>query len=446
MYWDDDISLSGQEVSPLDELINSNMLAAGTPQVISVSGIVGDRSLSSISSIDGLAKYFVKQNNLTWITPNSFQKKFLSKNGSSFSDFDSSGDFLDWVSGTFLPTIPLVHQELTPLGEATNDPYLELLTDFAYADDGPGTHKYLIDNLSWLYFLNTSDPGTDTVYGTQPEGYSTSGELAKLIAGKLWSGDVIDLADCMKIFEKYLWSNYTSFSSIDERFIPTKYSLSTTGEYLSGTQLRDRLETLASIVYAGDYFNDQDITVKEAFDDYLSVGTLLKEENGAGPFTRFMRGLSFSMADRSGEADEIGTLVDIDNCPDEFLPYLADLIGWTLVGPDATRHRNQLRQAVAVYKAKGTKRSIQNMVDTVFGSPSAFNVTSGSLFELWESYIPNLMFYSLITSSILTEKGTDSFPQQMAKDLGLDTYSPDLDTLCRIAVDRMMWELVNEFS
>ena len=32
------------------------------------------------------------------------------------------------------------------------------LTNTAFSTDSSGTHKYLIDKLSWLYFLNAPDP------------------------------------------------------------------------------------------------------------------------------------------------------------------------------------------------------------------------------------------------------------------------------------------------
>ena len=444
VYWEDDIALSGTEIPEVDQVINSNILAASLNGVVNASSLADVDYLNDINTLEGITKFFIKQNNLTWITPQAFENKILVPLGKSFSDFDNSSAFLNYVSGTLLPSIELADADnLAGYGPEKN---LAVDTNFAFADSAGGTHQYLIDTLSWLYFFNTPDPATRFSNSeVRPVEYATSGEVAQLMAEKLWSGKVVGLEDCMKLLQRHLWSNYEYYSLFNKEIIPEKYRASGTGEYTSGVQLRERLETLGSVIYSDHYFNDQDTTIEESFDDYLSINALRTGRESAGPFTRFMKGLSFSMADRSGEAEEVGTLVDIDQCPDEFLPYLADLIGWTLIGPDATRHRNQLRQAVAVYKAKGTKRSIQGMVDTVFGTPSAFNVTSGSLFELWESYVPNLMFYSLLTSSILTEKGVESFPKETADKLGLDVYSQDLDTLCRIAIDRIMWELVNEF-
>ena len=437
VYFDDDISLSGLEVAQTDQLINSHILAANASGVIYVSSLGTIDYLSSVGSLAGLSKYFVKQNDLTWISPTDFEDNILFYLNKSFSDYSSSADFLNYISGTFLPSIPL--QQGNSL--ASND--LASNTTSAFDNTSSGTHKYLIDNLSWMYFLNTSDPAAANV---RPAGYSTSGEVAKLLTRKLWNGDVIGLEDSLKVFQKYLWSNYSSLSSIDPNVLPEKYRASGTDEWVSGTQHLERLETLVDVVYNGSYFNSTDKKVEDSFNDYLDVTSLITDEEEAGPFSRAMKAFSFSFADRNAEATELETLVDIDSCPDEFLPYLADLIGWNLVGPDSTRHRNQLRQAVSIYKAKGTKRSVQNVVDTVFGSTSAFNVTSGTLFDLWESYVPNIIFYTLATSSSLTNNGLETFTKAKADELGLDQYSDtSVDTNVRLAVDRIMWELINEF-
>ena len=331
VYFEDDIALSGVEVPSPAELINSHILAADSTGVMYVSALDTIDYLSSVSEISGLAKYFVKQNNLTWIPPKDFEKNVLVKLGKTYSSFDSSAEFLDYLSGTFLPTIVL--QQGNSL--ASND--LASNTASAFDNTSSGTHKYLIDKLSWLYFLNTSDAAGASV---RPAAYATSSEVATLMASKLWAGDVISLEDTLKGFEKNLWSNYPSFSSIDERIIPTRYRTSGEGEWVSSTQHRERLETLVEVVYADEYFNNTDKKVESAFEDYINTTSLLTDTESAGPFTRLMEAFSFSFADRSGEAQELETLVDIDSCPDDYLPYLADLIGWTLIGPDVSRHRN----------------------------------------------------------------------------------------------------------
>ncbi|HAT64920.1 MAG TPA: hypothetical protein DCS66_10005, partial [Flavobacteriaceae bacterium] len=74
-------------------------------------------------------------------------------------------------------------------------------TNSVFDNTSSGTHKYLIDNLSWLYFLNTSDPAQANV---RPATFATSGELAEMMASKLWAGELISIKDAMKVFQKYL--------------------------------------------------------------------------------------------------------------------------------------------------------------------------------------------------------------------------------------------------
>ena len=306
IYLADDIALSGTEVPALSQLINSHILAADATGVMYVSALETVDYLSSISAIGGLAKYFVKQNNLTWIASKDFEKDILVKLGKTYSSFSSSSNFLNYLSGTFLPTIVLQQEDSVTSNLATN-------TASAFDNTSSGTHKYLIDKLSWLYFLNTPDPAGASV---RPAPYATSAEVATLMANKLWSGDVVALNDALKVFEKYLWSNYTSFSSIDERIIPNKYRTSGTGTWSKSVQQRDRLETLVDVIYSPHYFNNTDRKVESAFNDYIDVTSLITDTESAGPFSRLLEAFSFSFADRSGEAKEIETLVDIESCPD----------------------------------------------------------------------------------------------------------------------------------
>ena len=455
VYWEDDFNLSGVEVSELDQLINSNILVANSSGAVAASSLEGINYLSSLSTVDGIAQFFINQNNLTWFTTQNFDNKILyplqtkakdtvlSSVVKTLDKFETSSEFATFVSGTFLPYSVL---------EMTSGPGNNLATNTlsAYDNTSSGTHKYLIDNLSWLYLLNRPDPAGANV---RPTGYATSSEITKLLIEKTWSGKVVGLEDTMKLFQKYIWSNYAYFSGIDEQTIPQRYrgtllpndTLSGTDTYVSGTQLRDRLETLAGIIYSDKHFNNKDSKVEDSFADYISTASLITDTENAGPFTRFMKAIAFSIANRSGEAGEIETLMDIESCPDEMLPYLADLIGWKLLGSDASRCRNQIRQAVSIYKAKGTQLSVQFIADAVFGT-SAFNVVDNQLFDLWESYLPNLIYYSIATSSTLTERGLETFTRQKAADLGLDVYSPtNLDHNIRVAVDRIMYELIGEF-
>ncbi len=51
-------------------------------------------------------------------------------------------------------------------------------------------------------------------------------------------------------------------------------------------------------------------------------------------------------------------LFDIDACPDKYLPFIASVLNWKLLGNDPAGWRNQLKHAPLLYKIKGTKRAI----------------------------------------------------------------------------------------
>ena len=77
VYWEDDIALSGTETSPLDELVQSNILAATLGGVVNASSLANVDYLHNLNTIQGISQFFIKQNNLTWITTQDFDNKIL---------------------------------------------------------------------------------------------------------------------------------------------------------------------------------------------------------------------------------------------------------------------------------------------------------------------------------------------------------------------------------
>ncbi len=51
--------------------------------------------------------------------------------------------------------------------------------------------------------------------------------------------------------------------------------------------------------------------------------------------------------------EQLWDLIDVDKCPARFLPYLAKLLGWELVGDDEQNWRRQIRYAIQLNKTKG---------------------------------------------------------------------------------------------
>ena len=446
-YFTDEQQISGTQVSYPNQIINSHILANKNQNLIlPVSALAEDTYLSAIDTPQGFAHFFYKQQSPAEIRPDDFTRNILYPLGVTYKNYSSSAEFADYVSGTLLPSIPMV---FAGGDHATAD--LATLTASAFANDSSGTYKYLANNLGWVYFLNRAGPAG---------GFDPSTALPALLTNNLWAGRSIVLEDTINVYEEHLWKNQLALSSagVTDTIIPINYAsgpgvgrTEASGEtWASGTQLLDRLKTLNRIVYSPHFLDMPDGKVEDAFTTYFETctaivdGTLITDVEEAGPLSRFLESMSFAFADRVTEQGELGVLYDIGRCPDEFLDVLAELIGWNFVGSDVDKWRVQLRNAVEIYKMKGTKRSIQYLIDSLF-SAGLFNVTaSDTLSELWESYIPDLLYYSLATSSQITT--FDTYPQSSALHFGVQDYSPtSMETNLKYLVDKILFDLVREF-
>ena len=421
IYLNSDIQVSGVVNDPINHIINSHILALDNiSQILPVSATT---NFSDINNVSGLSRFFIKQNNLTKIDSFSFEKDILFPLNKTYSDFATSADFASYISGTFLPTIPLQTAVDTNLAQSTAS---------AYDNTSSGTHEYLIKKLSWFYFLNTAAP----TGGTFAPSTFVSEKLSNI-----YRGDSLGLVDGILGFQEYLFKNRSSFSGIDNRIYPSDFA-SGTAEFVSGTQQLDKLSTLLETIYSEEPLNVRDTLVNDALDDFIAAGTLLVDEKSNGPFEKLLRAISYSVADTQNQINKLDLLYDIEGCPKEFLPLLAELIGLKLVGHDEERWRLQLRQAVSLYKAAGTKKSIQLSVDSFFGKGS-FDVSSNNIFELYESYLPNLIYYALATDSAAFKEGFTSWTPTAAKALLVNDYSFDsIDINIRYAVDYILRRLV----
>ena len=92
---------------------------------------------------------------------------------------------------------------------------------------------------------------------------------------------------------------------------------------------------------------------------------------------------------------------------------------------------------------RSTKKSIQSTVNTVFPKDS-FPIES-RVTELWESYVPYLIYYALATESEYF-KSFKTWTASLAGSMNVNTYSPaSMDTNIRLAVDRILEETVIQF-
>jgi hypothetical protein len=436
-YFSDEATISGTQVSFPNQLINSHILAVKNQQTtFPLSSIADSVYFSSLNSPEGLAPYFYKDTPPAQIDADDFNRNILFPLGYSLNSYRTSAAFVDFVSGTLLPKIPSIHA-----GHHSTDD-LASLTNNAYATDSSSTYTYLANNLGWVYFLNRSG-----------DNFDCSTLLPQLLTDTIWKGRPLVLADSLDIFEEHLWKNQETWGLTD-KIVPVDYVSSlgvSSNTYVSGTQLLDRLKTLNSVVYSPEFLNSTDSKVETAFTTYFTTssptveGALIDDTVEAGPLSRFLEAMAFSMADGVGEQAELNTLYDIGKCPQEFLELLGELIGWKFIGSDFDKWRVQLRNAVQIYKMKGTRRAIQYMLDTLF-STGVFNVTtSDTLTELWESYIPDLIFYTLATESAAL-KDFDTYTPELALQFGVTDYDPNsMHRNIQFLVDKILFDLVREF-
>jgi hypothetical protein len=449
VYKTKDMDLSGTELNPVSEVINTNIQAAANiSKVLSISAVPGTQT-SSIGNITGIAQYFVKQNKLTNITPFSFESKILNPLGSSMAFYDTSAEWHQYLSATLLPKIRLA----TAYGNGIGIPLDQNRELSAYTSSlGTPTenvgviHNYLIDNLGWMYFLNTSAQGALS--------YEPSSYVLSALDG-LYLGKSIETVDGLKGFTEFVWKNYATCSVFnDYGLIPPDFVSGiadgiTSGVdgvlpiHTSGTQKLEKLQTLIDVIYSPLYIDEQDTRVKQALDDYIDAGTQLADRVSKGPFRKFCEVMGLSFADLSDQVENIERIYDIENVPDDHLQYIAELVGWKLRGADPSSWRHQLRTVADIYKQKGTKAGIQAALNNLVVD-SVFDL-SANLKELWESYLPFTLLYALGTESPLF-KDLNTWTFRMAQDGGVFYYDPrSLENSIKAVVDSILLECYTLF-
>lgn len=425
IYFDSDYELGIKDLDVTDKLINSHLnIIKNFNTICNVSSMEGTL-FENINTQEGISQFFVKQNNLTDIDNNDFERRILVPLNKSYSDFRTKEEYAFFIENTLLPGITL------------NNPTLNFTESSPFSLSS--NHEYLINNLSWLYFLNFSSPHT----------YQPSSYVLELLLEKTFNGDTITLNDGLKALTKYIWNNYSENSFWrNNRLIPVEFTPSQYLEYsdytTSGGNQLEKLLTLIDVVYSPLYIDYGDFKVRDAIENFLQNGYYLDDEEITGPFHKLIKAFSYSFADYSNNVDRLELLTDISKCPDEYLPYLAELIGWNLLGSEPDRWRLQLVNAVNIYRTTGTKKSIQFAVDSVLGQ-EVFDVES-KVQELWESYIPNLIYYSFLTECPLLKDKIRFTPDEAIQLFGFQTYSvSSFEDNVKSIVDNVIFEIVKQF-
>lgn len=425
IYFDSDYELGLKDLDVTDKLINSHLnIIKNFNTICNVSSMEGTL-FENINTQEGISQFFVKQNNLTDIDNNDFERRILVPLNKSYSDFRTKEEYAFFIENTLLPGITL------------NNPTLNFTESSPFSLSS--NHEYLINNLSWLYFLNFSSP-----YTYQPSSY-----VLELLTEKTFNGDTITLNDGIKALTKYIWNNYSENSFWrNNRLIPVEFTPPQYLEYsdytTSGGNQLEKLLTLIDVVYSPLYIDYGDFKVRDAIEDFLQNGYYLDDEEITGPFHKLIKAFSYSFADYSNNVDRLELLTDISKCPDEYLPYIAELIGWDLLGSEPDRWRLQLVNAVNIYRTTGTKKSIQFAVDSVLGQ-EVFDVES-KVQELWESYIPNLIQYAFVTECSAIKDKKTFLPDECIHFFGFQSYSvSSFEDNIKSIVDNIIFETIQRF-
>ena len=427
IYFEQEQAESLEDLDIIDKIINSNLrIISGFNSIINISN-VRNSIYSSINTPAGIANFFIKQNNLTFITQRQFEDNILIPLGKSFRDFATSSEFSNYINTYLLHQIKLNN----PSRQFVRTPGLvgsDLLNK---------NHEYLIEKLSWLYFLNTTG-----------NSYSTSSYVHDLLVEKIYNNKTVTLNDGIKGLETYIWKNFSAtLAWKNSEFIPKEFlqpvSSLEIDPYTSGTNQLEKLLTLVDVVYSPLFIDDSDTRVRDAIDNYLSISTLLTKKIRQGPFTKLIKAFSFAFADYSNQVDLLEVNYDLDECPDSFLPHIAELLGWKLFGSNPRTWRLQLLNSLHIYRSTGTKKAIQFAINSSI-SRDNFDVSS-SIKELWESYVPNLIYYALATDSVIL-KSFNTWTRETANDLNITTYSiSSMDDNIKLCTDKILLDLVTEY-
>lgn len=427
LYVEDDISLSGLQVNPISELINSHLSIADN--IDSVLSLSATTSLD-INTLSGISSFFVKQNNLTNITPETFFDQILFPLGFSYSDFTTSGDFENYLSSNLLPKI--IPPGANTQGTIENN--ISELSALSKEATASSINNYLVESLGWFYFLNTSALGGLS--------YSPSSFVLENLS-KVFIGKEFYTVDGIKGLTEFVWKNLEACSFgeyIPKAFLPPA---SDTDTYTSGTQNLDKLKTLVDVVYSPLQIDNQDFRVDTAFKNYIDAKIRLQDTVSKGPFRKFLTALGFNFADVSDEVEKIRYLYDIENTDKENLKYIADLIGFTLRGNNSGKWRHQLRIAADIYKSTGTEESLRRALNALVVN-SVLSI-DGNIIPLWESYIPHLIWYSLGTASPYF-KNLKTWTQEKAKESGVLYYNTSsLEENLKIVTDSILFDLAAAF-
>ena len=344
--------------------------------------------------------------------------------GYDIDNYNTSAEFKTFLTGTLFPLIA-IGQDATVTDIFTT-------TNGAYGSDIEASHKYLLESLGLFHILNYKRTTTPIL--------DFQSLLAELLATKLYSGYSVGLVDAIKILKTGFW-NCTDATTKAIAF-PSPFA-SGTDTWTSGTQSLNKVKTWADVMYTEAHGSESDTYIRDAMVDFVDNDFYPDDILPGGPFYRLQRAVGFLISDINDQIVSLETLQSIEDCPTDLLPYLADIIGWEFYTSNTDAWRRQLRSAVTLYKQKGTRLGLENLIKVVLPS---FDLDFSSQYsEFYESYVPNLMYYLLKTDSYLFS-GLDTWTQEKANTISNGEWDGvSLDNSIRLVIDNVLLEAVEKF-
>ena len=338
--------------------------------------------------------YFVPFNKISRVSPYDYERHVLNPLGKSFRDFTNVRDFSSFVITSALP-----HTHLNNVTEKFVSGYSSIVDPTTSSVSS--VQNALLSNLGWAYMLNTSGKVIDN------NSLAPSSLLLSSITNDLFLGKSLTEATGVSIVMRWILHNClgggSEWTQIRQNHLPPPFNvLSSTyadNYFASGAQLVSALDTLVNVWVNEDDPNS--LYFKDIVNASL-LGLNVRRMENAGPMGKMLKALAYAFYDVKDTVRDVQFLLDIDECPEEFLQYLGRYLGWTFFSTDPAKWREQLKQAIYLYKAKGTRQALTQAVQMLIPSGlwDANNTTSG-IQEMYESYLPNLIYYVIKTETDL---------------------------------------------
>jgi hypothetical protein len=389
-----------------------------------------DRAYSTyVGYAEGLVKHFIPQNKLTHITPKEFDLEILNPLGYKISDYSTSAAFNTFLSGTLLPKLKsgdgLASPVLTDLAGNTSN---------AFGSGYSESFVYLVNSLGLFQLLNYSVV-TSYYNGLIPR-------LSTVMTDKLFNkSEPLTLEDAMEALRGFalIDTNANVFGTL---VLKDEFKVDESSTYLSGTQSLDKITTWNSILY-GLPAEEDDTFTKDFYTSYFEDKSYTIPYVTQGPMKKFMTAMGFLMGDIDNKILSLESLNSILECPDQYLPYLADQIGWKLYTSNTDSWRRQLRDARELLQKKGSKQGLIDLLKSIL--PATEIDFDNNFSEYFESYVPRLIYYLLKTESAELAS-LSNWTGAKAEQYAGGEYDPtNLDNNIRFVVDHMLLDAVYDF-